>query len=49
MSATDWLLAFVGAFVVGLAGLFLFGWRRRKEKPPPGVKPLPDDEDDWGR
>jgi len=26
--------------------MFLYGWRRRKEKPPPGVKPLRD-EDDW--
>jgi len=25
--------------------MFLFGWRRRKEKPPPGVKPLPPEED----
>ncbi len=45
MSET-WLIAFVGAFVAGLAGLFLYGWLRRKEKPPPGVKPLKD-EDDW--
>jgi hypothetical protein len=28
-----------------LMGLFLYGWLRRKEKPPPGVKPLKDD--DW--
>jgi hypothetical protein len=41
-----WLIVFVIAFVVGLAGLFLYGWRRRNEKPPPGVKPLKD-EDDW--
>jgi hypothetical protein len=41
-----WLIVFVVAFIVGLAGLFLYGWRRRKEKPPPGVKPLRD-EDDW--
>ena len=32
--------------VAGLIGLFLYGWMRRKEKPPPGVKPLKD-EDDW--
>ena len=48
MSQT-WLIVFVVAFVVGLAGLFLYGWGRRKEKPPPGVKPLKDDDDDWGR
>jgi LPXTG-motif cell wall-anchored protein len=41
-----WLIVFVLAFVVGLGGLFLYGFRRRKEKPPPGVKPLKD-EDDW--
>ncbi len=45
MSET-WLIAFVVAFVVGLAGLFLYGWGRRTEKPPPGVTPLKD-EDDW--
>lgn len=44
-----WLVAFVVAFVVGLAGLFLFGWLRRKDPPPPGVKPLPEDDDDWRR
>lgn len=41
-----WLIVFVAAFVAGLIGLFLFGWLRRKEKPPPGVKPLPPDDDD---
>ena len=45
MSET-WLIVFVVAFVVGLAGLFFYGWRRRNEKPPPGVKPLKDD-DEW--
>ena len=33
--------------VGGLVGIFLFGWKRRKDKPPPGVKPLPPDDDDW--
>jgi LPXTG-motif cell wall-anchored protein len=42
-----WLIVLVGVFVAALAGLFLYGWLRRKEKPPPGVKPLPDD--DWDR
>jgi hypothetical protein len=46
MSAT-WLIAFVGAFVAALVGVFLYGWLRRKEKPPPGVKPLKDDDDAW--
>lgn len=44
-----WLIAFVVAFIAALAGLFLYGWLRRKDKPPPGVKPLPGDDDDWGR
>jgi LPXTG-motif cell wall-anchored protein len=39
-------IVFIGVAVAGLIGLFLYGWRRRKEKPPPGVKPLKD-EDDW--
>ena len=39
-------IVFIGAAVAGLIGLFLYGWMRRKEKPPPGVKPLKD-EDDW--
>ena len=42
----NWLIILVGVFVAGLIGLFLYGWLRRKEKPPPGVKPLKDD-DDW--
>lgn len=50
MSAELWLLVFVVAMVAWLAGMFLRGWRRRKEKPPPSVKPLPPGEDDdWGR
>lgn len=48
MTGAGWLLVFVGLFVAGLAGLFLYGWLRRREKPPPHVKPLPDDED-WDR
>jgi LPXTG-motif cell wall-anchored protein len=39
-------IVFIGAAVASLIGLFLYGWMRRKEKPPPGVKPLKD-EDDW--
>jgi LPXTG-motif cell wall-anchored protein len=42
----SWFIIFIGVAVAGLAGLFLYGWSRRKEKPPPGVKPLRD-EDDW--
>lgn len=39
------LLIFIGVAIAGLIGLFLYGWSRRKEKPPPGVKPLKDE--DW--
>jgi hypothetical protein len=39
-------IVFIAAAVAALIGLFLYGWMRRKEKPPPGVKPLKD-EDDW--
>jgi len=44
--STLWLIIFLVLAVGGLVGMFLFGWWRRKEKPPPGVKPLPPD-DDW--
>ncbi|MCD6040505.1 MAG: hypothetical protein K0R40_108 [Burkholderiales bacterium] len=45
-----WFIVFIGIALAGLAGLFLYGWRRRKEKPPPGVKPLTDkDDEDWRR
>jgi LPXTG-motif cell wall-anchored protein len=40
------LVIFLALALAALGGLFLYGWRRRKEKPPPGVKPLPRD-DDW--
>ena len=43
---TFWLVVFLGGAAAALGGLFLFGWFRRKDKPPPGVKPLPKD-DDW--
>lgn len=49
MSGGGWLLVFLGLAIAALAGLFLYGWRRRKEKPPPGVKPLPPDDDHWRR
>jgi cbb3-type cytochrome oxidase cytochrome c subunit len=45
--STLWLVIFLILAVGGLVGIFLLGWQRRKEKPPPGVKPLPPDEDDW--
>ena len=40
-----WLATFLLLAIGGLIGIFLVGWKRRKEKPPPGVKPLPPD--DW--
>ena len=44
MADTGWLVL-IGALIAGLGGLFLYGWSRRNEKPPPGVKPLKDE--DW--
>ena len=44
-SGTLYLIIFLSAALLGLAGLFLFGWRRRKDKMPK-VAPLPKD-DDW--
>jgi len=38
-------IIFLGLALAALGGLFLYGWARRKEKPPPGVKPLKDE--DW--
>jgi hypothetical protein len=43
---TLYLVLFLALALAGLAGLFLFGWARRKDKPPPGVRPLPWDDDD---
>lgn len=43
---TLYLVLFLLLALAGLAGLFYFGWVRRKEKPPAHVKPLPK-EDDW--
>lgn len=36
---------FIGFALAALIGLFLYGWRQRRQKPPAGVKPLNDD--DW--
>jgi LPXTG-motif cell wall-anchored protein len=44
-TATVYLIIFLLAAVAGLGGLFLFGWKRRKDEPPK-VPPLPRD-DDW--
>jgi LPXTG-motif cell wall-anchored protein len=44
--STAYLVVFLLAALVGLGGLFLFGWRRRKDAPPK-VPPLPRDDDDW--
>jgi hypothetical protein len=46
---TLWLALFLACALAALGGLFLYGWRRRKD-PVPKVAPLPpDEEDDWGR
>ena len=42
---TAFLVVFLVVAVAGLAGLFFFGWKRRKDKMP-DVAPLPRD-DDW--
>lgn len=42
---TVYLVIFLMVAVAGLGGLFLFGWKRRKDQPPK-VAPLPKD-DDW--
>jgi hypothetical protein len=48
MSESNLLFAiFLLLAVGGLVGIFLYGWRRRKDKPPK-VAPLPKD-DDWDR
>jgi len=41
---TLYLVLFLLLALAGLAGLFYFGWVRRKEKPPAHVKPLPKDD-----
>jgi len=46
-ASTFWLVAFLAVAAAGIGGMFLFGWIRRKDAPPPGVKPLPPDDDDW--
>jgi hypothetical protein len=41
-----WLGAIiVAAGVIGLLGRFLYGWLHRNDPPPPGVKPLTDEDD----
>jgi len=45
MSESNFLFAiFLLLAVAGLAGIFLYGWRRRKDEPP-RVAPLPKDDD----
>jgi LPXTG-motif cell wall-anchored protein len=45
LNANLYLVIFLLAAVAGLGGLFVFGWKRRKDKMPK-VDPLPRD-DDW--
>ncbi len=44
-TGTVWLIVFLLLAMASLAGIFLYGWKRRKEKMP-DVAPLPPD-DDW--
>jgi hypothetical protein len=44
--STVLLIAFLLLALGGLGGMFLYGWIRRKDKPPK-VPPLPPDDDDW--
>jgi hypothetical protein len=44
MSGAAWFAMFLLLAVGGLTGLFLFGWRRRKDKMPK-VAPLKDEDD----
>jgi hypothetical protein len=44
--STVLLVIFLLLALAGLGGIFLYGWNRRKDKPPK-VAPLPPDEDDW--
>ena len=42
----SWLIIFVGAFAAAVAGVFPSGGLGRKQKPPPGVKALTDEDDE---
>jgi len=44
-SSVFWLALFLVLVLAGIGGMFLYGWVRRKDKPPK-VLPLPPD-DDW--
>jgi hypothetical protein len=41
-----WLGLFLLLVVAGIGGMFLYGWKRRKDAVPK-VAPLPPDDDDW--
>jgi LPXTG-motif cell wall-anchored protein len=41
---TLYLIVFLVAALAGLGGMFLYGWKRRKDKMPK-VAPLPKDDD----
>lgn len=44
MTGTAWFAIFLLLAVAGLVGMFLYGWRRRKDKMPK-VAPLKDEDD----
>ena len=45
MASNLGLALFLALVVAAIGGMFLYGWRRRKDKVP-DVPPLPPDEDD---
>ena len=45
MTGNLWLALFLLLVVAGIGGMFLYGWRRRKDRMP-DVPPLAPDEDD---
>jgi LPXTG-motif cell wall-anchored protein len=44
MTGTAWFAIFLLLAVAGLVGMFVYGWRRRKDKMPK-VAPLQDEDD----
>jgi hypothetical protein len=45
-TSTVLITVFLLLVVAGIGGMFLFGWKRRKD-PVPKVAPLPPDDDGW--
>ena len=45
MTGNFWLALFLLLALAGIGGMFLYGWRRRKDKMP-DVPPLPPEDED---